>query len=185
MTCIVGMVKDNEVYIGGDSAGVQGGNVRIRQDSKVFKNGPMIFGCTSSFRMINLLKYKLRIPEQDKTYSSDYEYLCTAFIDEVIKCFKNNGYAKVDNNQVEGGTFLLGYKGKLYSVDSDYQVTMCQDDYNACGCGIYYALGAMKTLERWDGFNDAPPESYIQEALIAAEYFHGSVRSPFVILKGE
>ena len=38
MTCIVGLVKDNKVTIGGDSAGVLGFSLRIRDDEKVFKN---------------------------------------------------------------------------------------------------------------------------------------------------
>ena len=51
MTCIVGLVENGKVYIGGDSAGVAGLDVRMRSDEKVFTKGNMIFGYTSSFRM--------------------------------------------------------------------------------------------------------------------------------------
>jgi len=52
MTCIAGFVNKNEVWIGGDSAGVAGYNLRIRKDTKVFKvNGRFLIGYTNSFRM--------------------------------------------------------------------------------------------------------------------------------------
>lgn len=38
MTCILGYIskEDNCIYIGGDSAGVSGLNIRLREDKKVF-----------------------------------------------------------------------------------------------------------------------------------------------------
>lgn len=38
MTCIVGFIEKNTVYIGGDSAGSTSSLVIRRHDSKVFKN---------------------------------------------------------------------------------------------------------------------------------------------------
>ena len=55
MTCIVGLIHEDKVYIGADSAGAANGNITIRKDKKVFKVGEFIFGCTSSFRMIQLI----------------------------------------------------------------------------------------------------------------------------------
>ena len=39
MTCIVGLVHEGVVYIGGDSAGVGGMSLTVRADEKVFQNG--------------------------------------------------------------------------------------------------------------------------------------------------
>jgi len=36
MTCIVGLVDDGAVYMGGDSAGVLGLSIEVRADEKVF-----------------------------------------------------------------------------------------------------------------------------------------------------
>ncbi len=86
MTCIVGWLEGDDVYIGGDSAGVNGYyGKRIRADEKVFtKNGTMIFGFTSSFRMGQILRYSLTIPEQTKK-QGDYDYMCTTFLDALLK----------------------------------------------------------------------------------------------------
>jgi hypothetical protein len=55
MTCIVGIVENGKVYMGGDAAGVNGYSVRVRKDPKLFKVGEFLFGYTSSFRMGQLL----------------------------------------------------------------------------------------------------------------------------------
>jgi len=178
-TCIVGY-NDREagiLYIGGDSAGVSGLDVRIRKDEKVFQNGNMIFGFTSSFRMGQLLRYKLKIPKQ-KSSKSDYEYLVTDFIDAVKKCLKKNGYTKVENNQETGGTFIIGYKDNLYTVENDFQVACDETDYIATGCGEDYALGVIYALQGWK----ICAKVKVQRALKCASYFSGGVSEPFKIV---
>lgn len=183
MTCIVGFVdKNKNVYLGGDSAGVDVDklDVTIRKDPKVFKKGKMVVGYTSSFRMGQLLRFKLRIPKKPNKMD-DYEYMCTLFIDAIRKCLKDNGYAEVKNNEETIGTFLVGYKGALYKIENDLQVEMSQENYNVCGCGRPYALGSLATDK------SSNPEQMVLKALEVAEKFSGGVRRPFrvVILKGE
>jgi hypothetical protein len=173
MTAIVGLVDNGNVYIGGDSAGVAGLSVTVRSDEKVFINGPFIIGGTSSFRMLNLLRYKLS-PAAQTVHQSDSEYLCTSFIDSVRKCFTDNGYGTAS----EGGTFLVGYKGKLYKIGSDFQVGEPHKNFEACGCGTDLSLGSLFT-------STGNPEDRVKTALAAAAAFSGGVCAPFVILKQE
>jgi len=93
MTCIVGVVDKGKVYMGADSAGVGGLDLRVRKDPKVFKNGPFLIGCTSSFRMIQLLQYSFKAPRHDKSLSED-KYMATKFIDAVRECFSGGGFCK-------------------------------------------------------------------------------------------
>ncbi|HRH83558.1 MAG TPA: hypothetical protein PK210_04910 [Bacteroidia bacterium] len=65
MTCIVGLVDQEKVIIGGDSAATVGTSISLWSDPKVFKIGDFIFGCEGSFRMIQLMKYKF-IPPKSK-----------------------------------------------------------------------------------------------------------------------
>jgi len=41
----------------------------------------------------------------------------------------------MDKGQEAGGTFLVGYRGRLFRVDSDYQVGESVNNYCAVGCG--------------------------------------------------
>lgn len=172
MTCIIGLVDDGNVYIGGDSAGVSGLSISIRADEKVFTNGPFVMGFTTSFRMGQLLRYKFNPPEQTVN-QTDMEYLVTSFIDAVRKCFKDNGFGKED----AGGTFLLGYKGKLYNINTDFQVGIPADGFDAVGSGDDLALGAMYVSDGLD------PVKRITKALEAASYFNAGVAAPFRVVK--
>jgi len=174
MTCIVGLVDNKRVYIGGDSAGVGGYDLLVRADAKVFRNGAFLFGFTSSFRMGQLLRYAFTPPKHDPDLS-DYAYLVTTFVDALRQCLQHGGYASKSNEQESAGTFLLGYRGHLYRIEDDYQVGEAADNYNACGCGYSMALGAMFANE------GKPPEKRVREALHAAERFSAGVRGPFVV----
>ena len=71
MTCVIGMIKDDKVYIGADNVGSNLSIKISRNDNKVFKKDEMIIGCTTSFRMINILQYQLQLPLHDPKISTD------------------------------------------------------------------------------------------------------------------
>lgn len=173
MTCIVGLSYKGTVYMGGDSAGVDTSDlsINIRSDEKVFLNGPFIMGFTTSFRMGQLLRYKLTPPKQSIN-QNDMAYLVTDFIDAVRECFTDNGFG----TESEGGTFLVGYNGKLYTIDSDFQVGLSKAGIHAVGSGANIALGAMYVSK-------GKPEARITKALEAAAAYNAGVAPPFHILK--
>jgi len=178
MTCIVGLVDGKSVWIGGDSAGVEGLNLRVRKDVKVFSvDGRFLIGYTSSFRMGQLLRFGFHPPRQ-RTTDSDYEYMCTDFIDAVRKRLKAGGCLKVKDGVEEGGCFLVGYNNRLYIVDSDLQVGECIDGFDSVGCGEQYALGSLFATKDSKKYS---PKDRILLALRTAEYFSAGVRGPFTI----
>ena len=177
MTAIVAIVENDTVYMGGDSAGVAGLSITVRKDPKVFKNGPFIMGFTSSFRMGNLLRYSFKPPKHPDNMSLD-RYMNTVFIDAVRECLRDGGYTKVNDNNEKGGTFLVGYKGKLFNIDGDFQVGIHVRNYDSVGCGGELCLGSLYTTEKLD----IEPKERIKIALKAAELFSGGVRRPFNIL---
>jgi len=182
MTCIAGLVDSNgDIYIGGDSAGVAGYDLTIRADEKVFKKDDMIFGFTSSFRMGQIIRYCFDIPYH-VSKKNDFEYLCTDFIRELRECLKREGYARVKDNQVIGGVFLLGYKGSIYKIEGDFQVGKSKRRFDACGCGASYALGAMHVLVKEGELSSL---DIIRKSLCVAESFSAGVSAPFVVEKLE
>lgn len=174
MTVIVGFTDGKTVYIGGDSAGVSGWDMMIRNDEKVFVNNGFIMGFTSSFRMGQILRYGFMPPSI--TGNDLYQYMVTDFIDAVRKCLKEGGYVKTEGGRDDGGTFLVGYQGRLFRIESDFQVGEARTHYDAVGCGDMAALGSMFTS------TGKPPRERIETALKAAECFSAGVRGPFTIL---
>ena len=179
-TCIVGLECNGKVFIGGDSAGVNESlDKMVRVDEKVFIAGDMIFGFTDSYRMGQLLRYVF-IPPSQSVGQTDFEYLCGPWTDALIECLKNKGYATIENNNIHGGNFLLGYHSKLYQVQEDFQIGKRVESYDACGCAFNYAIGAMALLEDYLD-TDMTPEEKITKALEIAERFSAGVSGPFVI----
>lgn len=151
MTCIVGIIdkENNRVWIGGDSAASSTCEVSIRRDPKVFKNGEFVFGCSGSYRMIQILQYSF-IPPEVKT-EDIRSYMCTDFINAVREAFRTNGFLqKSEFGDEHGGFFLVAYKDKLFKVQEDFQVSERLDDFDACGCGDAFALGALSALSQTD-----------------------------------
>lgn len=175
MTCIVGVAQDGIVWLGGDSAGVSGWDMHVREDAKVFKRGPFIMGFTTSFRMGQLLRYSLDVRDQKPDEPAD-EFMVVAFIEGVRQCLKDGGWNKVENNREEGGNFLVGYEGRLFEVHGDFQVAEYSDGLAACGCGEAYALGAL------DATPDLEPEERVLNALRIAERRSAGVALPFTVM---
>jgi ATP-dependent protease HslVU (ClpYQ) peptidase subunit len=178
VTAIVGLVHERAVHLGGDSAGVAGWSLTVRADSKVFTNGPYVMGFTTSFRMGQLLRYALQAPYPE----GDLErFMATTFIDAVRRCLKDGGWAKKDSEREEGGDFLVGVHGRLFCVESDYQVGEAADGYAAIGCGEELALGALYATAR----SRMSPKKRLRLALEAAERFSAGVRGPFAYVSKE
>lgn len=174
MTCIVGLIHNGTVYMGGDSAGVGGYDLTIRKDEKVFENGEFLIGFTSSFRMGQLLRYKFKPPYHIPDMPTE-EYMATLFVDAVRSCLKEGGYAKTQEGEESGGTFLVGYRGRLFSIQDDFQIGESMHGYDAVGCGRNIALGCLYAN------GSMRPKDRVYQALQAAECFSAGVRKPFVI----
>ena len=181
MTCIIGLVDNGTVWMGGDSAGVAGLDVVIRKDAKVFINGEFIIGYTSSFRMGQLLRFKFNPPTYyEKKHDNDvYSYMCTEFIEEIRSCLKDGGYSKINDNKETGGIFLVGFRGRLFEIEADFQVGENNDIFSAVGCGEDYAKGSLYA----DTTTEFTPYGKIIRALEVAAHFSAGVRAPFVVEK--
>lgn len=172
MTCIVGLVENGKVYVGGDSAGVAGYSLTVRADRKVFRNGDFVMGFRSSFRMGQLLAQSFTPPRRHHDVDV-YKFMVTEFVNSVRDCLKTGGYASKKEEVESGGTFLVGYAGRLFKIEDDYQVGEPVDGFDACGCGDQIALGALFASP------SLKPQARLQLSLDAAERFSAGVRGPF------
>jgi hypothetical protein len=175
MTAIAGLAVGGGVHIGGDSAGVAGWSLNVRSDEKVFRRGPYLFGFTTSFRMGQLIRYSLAVPKAPKRGLDGF--MATTFVDALRDCLKRGGWARKENDREEGGTFLVGVRGELYTIQDDYQVATAADGFAAVGSGSDVALGALYATQGrlWR------PRQRVRIALAAAERFNAGVRGPFVV----
>lgn len=179
MTCIVGVQTPDGVLIGGDSAGLSGW-VRIhRADTKVFEHGDgYVIGFTTSFRMGQLIRYADLPKPLDRQGEGLDRFMATDFVDAVRQALKDGGWAKKENDREDGGSFLVGANGCLYSVADDYQIGRSLDGYQAAGSGWELALGALHATPELE------PAGRVVRALAAAAHHSGSVHPPFTVVLG-
>lgn len=181
MTCIVGIVHEGVVYMGGDSAAADPTSLalRILTDPKVFVNDALVIGCCSSLRILQLMQHSLDIPDKPER-KDDLAYLITDVMDAVRAMHKDKGSGKKENElETHDSHFLIGYNGCIYYVEDDFQVYRTPDSFAAIGCGADLALGALYATRN----SLMGPKERIYLALEAAAAYSAGVRAPFHILK--
>jgi hypothetical protein len=124
--------------------------------------------------MGQLLRWSLRPPVPEGGLE---RFLATTFVDEVRQCLKTGGWAGIENSREEGGTFLLGIQGRLFTIMDDFQVGEAADGYDAVGSGDALALGALYATANLNLY----PTERITLALSAAAAHTPFVMQPFTI----
>jgi len=175
MTCIVGLRHGGKAYIAGDSAGISGWDLTIRADPKVFVVGDYAIGFTTSFRLGQLLRYRLKLPKPPRSGRDLSGFMVGEFVEAARECLKAGGMATKEREGEQGGTFLVGVRGRLFIVESDYQVVEPSEAFAAIGSGAAYALGSLAT-------SSGGANARLQRALGVAERFSIGVRGPFRVV---
>jgi len=180
VTCIVGIQHETGVYIGGDSATISGWTLELTGRPKVFRVGEFLFGVSGSPRVSGLVRHAFMPPPVPKKAKHLDGYMVTEFV-PALRAVLGEAAAEKKQHDVAGidgnSNILVGIRGRLFEIHSDYQVTFQQTGYGAIGCGGDIALGALHVATG----EDLPPRDRVIYALGAAEAHNIGVRGPFII----
>ena len=177
MTCISAVVKNGHVYMAGDLMGSNGFTKKVYPDTKVFKNGDFLIGYTSSFRMGQILQYNWSQPSRLEGVT-DREYLQIDVIESMRECFNTYGFGEFKDGEHQGGTFLIGYKGELYEMQSNFSI-LKNENFAAVGSGQYHAESTLLLLTQDPDFD---PQEVLTASIYAASYFTTSVSEDCTIV---
>lgn len=185
MTCIVGIEHETGVYIGGDSATIAGWTLELTDRPKVFRVGEFLIGVAGSPRVAGLIRHTLAPPPVPKKAKRLDRYMVTEFV-PAMRAALFEGAAEKHLNDVaavpDSSALLVGVRGRLYQVYSDYQVTGALGGYSAIGCADAVALGSLfSTATETRLAFELDPEPRVLIALSAAEAHNIGVRGPFII----
>lgn len=176
MTCIVGLIHDNSVYIGTDSCVSFGHEYRIMPEPKVFRNGEFVIAASGSCRLLQILQYSFKPPAIGDIPIE--EYMVTSFISALRSCFKDCGFSKKSEEKEEfEGYYMVGVRNNLYVGWNDYQIGKASTEYESIGNGSQYAMGSMWSTKKYKD-----PIKRINVALAASEAFVAGIKGPFVIM---
>jgi len=184
MTCIAAVANNGRVYMGGDSAGITDDSVLslgIGTETKIWENGGILFGCCGSFRLSQILRWQMSIPQYN-TSSEPLEYLTGIFMTSMRDSLREHGnLLTMDEDSTENidGGILLGFGGRVFEVYNDLGVGELIHGYGSVGCGAPIAVGALAATEGLD----IKPTKRVRSALEAAERHSAGVRGPMTIIK--
>jgi hypothetical protein len=183
MTCIAGAVINGELCIGGDAVSVsRDANVRIGIAGKVFRLDEFLIGGSGTVRAGQLMRYVLQPPPLPPAEDDLMPYMVTEFASAVRTLMKEGGTEfTTSSNTVEmDGRYLVGVRGRLFSIDGGYGVFESLAPYAAVGCADQEALAAMYTA--YSLLKDPLAEDIVNRGLLAAAELDTSIRPPFTIM---
>ena len=182
MTCIVALrVPQHCVWIAGDSGAFKEDEISQRVNEKVFYNGDFLIGFSGSFRVGQLIRYSF-MPPPVKFPGDIMKYFVIDFVDALKDCLRSKGNLKTNEagEEIHDCDIIVGYKDKVVSIESDFNIGDPLDNYMAIGSGALYALGAITVL---DELSNITAEQKVLKALFASEKYSPSVLQPFVCLR--
>jgi hypothetical protein len=173
MTCIVGIETPKGVMLAADSMGGEGTywTAMTSAEPKVFRLGAYVLGFTTSFRMGDLLRYHAALPAPPAR-GPLHRHMVLKVVPVLRSVLKDHGFATTKEGGEVGGDFLIGVRGALFHVQSNYAVQRATFGYDAAGCGAQSALGALSCAK-------GEPRARLRAALVAAERHNMGVRGPW------
>lgn len=181
MTCIVGIEHNDEVWMGGDSVGIDDRNrdKTTIESPKVFRRGEFLIGVTGDSRTLQTFKYHLSFGAPPDVVDPE-EWLATVFVEAVREACRRTGAMGKDGEGREAtSNSMIGFRGCVYVVDSSFGVVRSTNSYEAIGCGAPYALGALYIAKQ---HGSGSPEHVVQAALEASAHHCAGVAGPFEII---
>lgn len=184
VTCIAAVADGGIVYMGGDSAGITDDSVLslgIGSESKIWEKDGILFGCCGSFRMSQVLRWQMNVPQ----YNPDAEaldYLTGSLITAMREALREHGNLitlQEDSTELISGGVLLGFCGRVFEIYNDFGVGELVHNYGSVGCGAPVAVGSLAATESLE----VKPKKRITLALQSAERHSAGVRGPFTIIK--
>jgi ATP-dependent protease HslVU (ClpYQ) peptidase subunit len=173
VTCIVGIAKDGVVYLGGDSAlSSEEGCVIIPKRSKVFRSGEIVLGSAGSVRVSQLMEWA-ELPEVIEPIE---RYVVKDLIGALKKALKDDDQKEGD--LMDGSAFLVGLRGRLFAIYSNFQVAEASAGYYAVGAAEEIARGSLHSTQSLD----FSPATRLTMALEAAYAHNATIRPPFTFV---
>lgn len=175
MTAIVGIVKDGRVYMGGDSSAVADDIAYPVVNKKVFVRSGMLFGYAGSFRYGQVIQHHM--PEVKLSAKVDALHaIVSGFVPVLRESLEGVGGIASDDEEDAAGDCLIGYKGHLFLLQSNFSVLEPVEGVAVLGSSEGILLGAVAAL------SGRRPEYRINRAMSIAASYSNAVLPPFNIV---
>lgn len=170
MTCIAAVEGKNCVFLCSDSfLGLA--EIKHRLDRPKFfcaKSG-LVFAYAGSFRVPQIIENHCVFPARPRR-ELEHQYVVKYVVTEIRRAIAEGGA----ESEMKDSELLIIYRGKIYSMYSDYSVTRVACGYVSIGAGCQFALGALAAMS-----NPAQDSESALTAVRAAAQHCSTVSGPF------
>jgi len=142
MTCIVAFKQNDNTYIAGDMLGSDGYSKKLIAQPKVFKNGNLYIGYTTTFRYGQVLEHVWTPPRHIAQDKSDMRYLVEDVVPSLISCLKSANMKELEGHQGFGECVIV-YNKSIYRMQADNSM-LPYEDFACCGSGEISAAAIME-----------------------------------------
>lgn len=158
----------------GDAAAISGHLSGTIREAKIFRRGAYLIGNTGSFRLGQMLKYDIDLPEPAET-DDTMGFMVCQFVEAVRQRMVALSISPRRDNVDKGGNFLVAIRDRIFHIYEDFQVNERHEDYDAAGSGMEVALGSLYST------GALPAKERLNQALAAADHFGSHVRPPYTM----
>lgn len=180
MTCIVGLVDSSgKVWLGGDCRSTSGTVIHDGENGKIWErelNGKkFLFGASGMSSTCQFLQHCVTFP--DKEFHENKETLIEFMVREWVlpmrqELMKYNAVKLKDSVAYTDCTLVMGYNGKLYTMDSALHFLELSMPIAGTGSGGAFAQGVLWTYQHLK--SEVSPEDQLRTAIRASmEYCDG------------
>lgn len=175
MTCIVGLVQNKTVWLGGDRAATGDGLNRILiKEPKIFEKQGIGFGVCGLPKVMDALQHAIELPSF--TGGDDKGYLVSHVIPAIREGLKNlDCTVPHHGQQYFHGAMLIGFAGRLYQLEGNFQLVESAQGFDAVGSGAEPALGSLRSTK-------GNPKKRLLEALKVSAENNAGVAPPFDVI---
>lgn len=143
MTCIVFVEHPDGVSIGFDSKVSWGYEHADLEQTKVFVNGEIIFGCAGDMLDANILRYAELPALAPNTWDID-RWVTNELIPAITEALHNRNAPEYKDGKIgTGGHYLVVVRGRVYQIGSDTSWVRRVNKRYAIGSGADFAMGAL------------------------------------------
>lgn len=173
MTCIVAIVSEGIVYMGGERGHSDSHTIVSSTRPKIFECGPYLVGYAGNSGIGQAVVYNFEFPAVGKTNNID-RHMAQVFIPRLRSFFIDNNI-KLPEDDDQNASFIVGVRGRVYEVDlSDFQCIEYSEI--AIGSGSSYAYGALYINK------DYEPLDRIRQGIEAAILYSPTCTGPIDVL---
>lgn len=174
MTVVLAETEGRSIIFAADSAGAKGDEIYTIGLPKVFALGPYLFGYTGSYRIGQILRHYVELPDPPEIHPE--RFLVREAVPILRQAVNDQGAALHGPGFLgEKTAILVAFHGRIWCIGTDLTV-LPETSYAAIGSGRLRAYGALHAL---NAAGVEPARKRLELTLAATAEYTANVRPPW------